>query len=53
MAKHMNPQLTWYHKPFGRRSVSPEHPYFFISHPSHSEDGDARRRRDLAALAGL
>ena len=52
MAKHTTSQLTWYHKPFGRRIVSPEHPYFFIS-PPHAEDSDGRRRRDLADHAGL
>jgi len=53
MAKNATSQLTWYHKPFGRRMVSPEHPYFSISHPSHSEDADTLRRRYLADLAGL
>jgi hypothetical protein len=53
MAKNATSQLTWYHKPFGQRVGSPEHPYFSISHPSHPEDGDTLRRRDLADLAGL
>jgi hypothetical protein len=53
MAKNTTSQLTWYHKPFGRRVASPEHPYFFISHTAHAEDSDARRRRDLADVAGL
>ncbi|MGH8972510.1 MAG: hypothetical protein ACRD0C_04835 [Acidimicrobiia bacterium] len=53
MAKNPTSQLTWYHKPFGRRLCSPEHPYFSISHPSNPGDGDAARRRNLAELAGL
>jgi hypothetical protein len=53
MAKNATSQLTWYHNPFGRRVVSPEHPYFFISHTAHNEDSDARRRRNLADIAGL
>ena len=53
MAKHTTSQLTWYHKPFGRRVVSPEHPYFFIEHSAHDEDSDACRRRSLADVAGL
>jgi hypothetical protein len=53
MTQHPTTQLTWCHKPFGRRVVSPEHPYFSISHRPHSEDSDARRRRNLADIAGL
>ena len=53
MATSTTAQLTWYHKPFGRRVVSPDHPYFSISHPSHSGDADTLRRRDLTDLAGL
>jgi hypothetical protein len=53
MAKNATSQLTWRHKPFGRRVASPEHPYFSISHPSDSEDTDVLRRRGLADLAGL
>lgn len=53
MAKHATSQLTWYHKPFGRRLISPGHPYFSISQPADPDDGDTRRRRDLADLAGL
>jgi hypothetical protein len=53
MAKSATSQLIWYHRPFGRRVVSPEHPYFFISHTAHDEDSDARRRRNLADVAGL
>ncbi|MDQ3946013.1 MAG: hypothetical protein M3357_12855 [Actinomycetota bacterium] len=46
-------RLTWYRKPFGRRVVSGEHPYFSISQPSDPEDDDALRRRHLSDLAGL
>lgn len=46
-------QLTWYHQPFGRRVASPDHPYFSISRSAHAGDSDARRRRDLADIAGL
>ena len=53
MARNTTSQLTWYHKPFGRRVVSSEHPYFFIAHPAQGEDSDARRRRNLTDLAGL
>jgi hypothetical protein len=53
MAKNTTSQLTWYHGPFGRRVVSPDHPYFSISRSSHSEDSDTLRRRDLTDLAGL
>ncbi|HEY3241617.1 MAG TPA: hypothetical protein VGL92_18800 [Acidimicrobiia bacterium] len=53
MTKDATSRLTWYHKPFGRRVVSPEHPYFSISQPSDPEDNDALRRRDLSDLAGL
>jgi hypothetical protein len=53
MAANATSPLTWYHKPFGRRVVSAEHPYFFISHTAHGEDSDARRRRNLTDVAGL
>ena len=53
MAKNATSHLTWYHKPFGRRVVSAEHPYFFISHTADAGDNDAHRRRNLADLAGL
>lgn len=53
MTKNATSQLTWRHKPFGRRVASPEYPYFTISHPSNPEDADALRRQDLADLAGL
>ena len=53
MAKHATSQLTWHHKPFGRRVVSPEPPYSSISQPADPEDGDALRRQDLADIAGL
>lgn len=45
--------LTWYRKPFGRRVITAGRPEFSISPPSDGEDGDARRRHDLAFLAGL
>ena len=53
MAEHATSQLTWYHKPFGRRVFSPQHPYFSISRPADSEDRDTRRRNELTDLAGL
>lgn len=53
MAKHATSQLTWYHKPFGRRVVSTEHPYFSFSQPVDPDDGDTRRRNELADLAGV
>jgi hypothetical protein len=53
MAQNATSHLTWHHKPFGRRVVSPEQPYFFISHTAHAADRDARRRRNLADVAGL
>ena len=53
MTKDPTSGLIWYRKPFGRRVVSPEHPYFSISHPSDAEDDDALRRHDLSDLAGL
>jgi hypothetical protein len=46
-------QLTWHHKPFGRRVASTEYPYFSISHSAGLEDRDATRRRELADRAGL
>jgi hypothetical protein len=45
--------LVWYHKPFGRRLVSREHPYFLISQASEPEDADGLRRRELTVRAGL
>lgn len=53
MAKHADSELTWYHKPFGRRLASPDHPFFTISQPADSDDTDGRRRNELAARAGL
>jgi len=53
MTDDLTPQLIWSHKPFGRRLVTSGHPYFSISSPSSSEHGDARRRSELADLAGL
>ena len=53
MAENPTSSLTWYHKPFGTRVASLEHPYFFISRTADAEDPDGRRRRDLADLAGL
>jgi hypothetical protein len=53
MAKHATSQLTWYHKPFGRRLISSEQPYFAISDAADPDDGDTRRRNELADLAGL
>ena len=53
MAKDATSELTWYHKPFGRRLARPDHPFFTICRPAQSDDDDVRRRNELAALAGL
>jgi hypothetical protein len=53
MAEHATSHLTWYRKPFGRRVARADHPYFAISPAAVAGDSDARRRRDLAATAGL
>jgi hypothetical protein len=53
MVKNATSQLTWYHKPFGRRVAGPDHPCFFSFETAGAEDRDARRRRDLADVAGL
>ena len=53
MVENATSQLTWYHKPFGRRVVSPDHPRFCIFETAQADDRDARRRRDLADAAGL
>jgi hypothetical protein len=52
MAEEQISVLAWYHKPFGRRVMSSEPPYFVISPKSDPEDGEARRL-ELARLAGL
>ncbi|MGH7483315.1 MAG: hypothetical protein ACRELV_14270 [Longimicrobiales bacterium] len=53
MAQDSSIPRLWYRKPFGKRVVNPEHPYFSISQPSGSENDDAHRRRHLNDLAGL
>jgi hypothetical protein len=52
MAEEQISLLAWYHKPFGRRVMSSEHPYFVISSKSDSDDGETRRQ-ELARQAGL
>ena len=52
MAEEQISLLAWSHKPFGRRVMRSEHPYFVISPKSDPEDGEARRQ-ELARQAGL
>jgi hypothetical protein len=44
--------LAWSRKPFGRRVMRSEHPYFVISPKSDPEDGETRRQQ-LTHQAGL
>jgi hypothetical protein len=53
MAEDQISVLAWYHKPFGRRVMSSEPPYFVISPEADPEDGAALRRHELARRAGL